>query len=410
MRICLLNQFYAPDTAATAQLLTDLGEHLARLGHEVSVVCSRRTYDGTEVVLRRRERVRGVRLHRVRATGFGRRNLVGRLADYASFYFGAAITCLTLPRVDVCVALTTPPFVGLIGAAIKSLRGTRLVLWTMDLYPDIAIAMGAVSDKTPPARWLRKIAGTLYRRADAIIALGGAMAARIRAAGAAPEKVHVVDNWVPQDAVRPMPRNESVFRHDLGVDDDAFVVMYSGNLGVAHEFDTLLDAAQRLSDRAQFVFVGGGKRRAEVESRTRALGLTNVRFVDYRPLDALSDSLAAADVLVATMRPDADGMVVPSKIYGILAAGRPAVLIGDEGSETARLLADHRVGWVVPPGEPAQLADLLGRLATDADERLAVGRRARELYDGRFGRSRSCDRITAIIEAAAQARPPTARS
>jgi glycosyltransferase involved in cell wall biosynthesis len=409
MRICLLNQFYAPDTAATAQLLTDLGEHLARRGHEVHVVCSRRTYDGTDVVLKRRERLAGVRVHRVRATGFGRRNLVGRLADYASFYLGAAATCLTLPRMEVCIALTTPPFVGLIGAAMKSLRGTRLVLWTMDLYPDIAIAMGAVRAKTPLARWLARTARALYRRSDAIVALGESMADRIRNAGACARNVHVVENWVPQDAVFPKPVRESAFRHELGL-DDAFVVMYSGNLGVAHEFDTLLEAARALAPRAQFVFVGGGKRRTEVERRAAELALTNVHFADYRPLDALSDSLAAADVLVATMRPDAGGMVVPSKVYGMLAAGRPSVFVGDEQSETSRLLLDHDVGWVVPPGRGERLAELLAGLAADAAGRRAAGHRARALYDARFGRERSCNRITHIIESSGGnvGRPPRA--
>lgn len=397
MRICLLNQFYEPDTAATAQLLADLGEHLARAGHEVHAVCSRRTYDGTDVVLKRRERVRGVRVRRVRATGFGRQNLVGRLADYVSFYVGAAATCLSLPRVDVCVALTTPPFVGLIGAAMKSLRGPPLVLWTMDLYPDIAIAMGAIRDKTPLARWLRWTAHALHARADAIVALGETMAERLRASGADPDRVHVVENWVPHDAVRPKLAAESVFRHELGL-DDAFVVMYSGNIGVAHEFDTLLDAAKSLGDRVQFVFVGDGKRRCDVETRAEQLALSNVRFADFRPLNALSDSLAAADVLVATMRPDAGGMVVPSKIYGMLAAGRPSIFVGDENTEAARLLVDHGAGWVVAPGEVGRLAELLGQLANDSDERHSVGRRARDLYEGRFGRARSCERIAQIIE------------
>jgi len=137
-----LNQFYRPDVAATGQLLADLAEGLAQKGHEVHVLCSRRAYGGGGVVLPPKEIIKGVCVHRVSATWFGRNNTFGRIIDYLSFYFFAMCKALRLPKMDVCMSLTTPPFIGLVGLMLRTFKGTRTVLWTMDLYPEVMVAFG----------------------------------------------------------------------------------------------------------------------------------------------------------------------------------------------------------------------------------------------------------------------------
>jgi colanic acid biosynthesis glycosyl transferase WcaI len=201
MRILFINQFYVPDTAATGQLLADVAEELAGRGHDVHVVCSRRAYNGGGPALAGEQLVNGVHVHRLGATGFGRKRMVGRILDYASFYLLALHQAFALPRMDVCVALTTPPFIALVALLLRRLRGTRMVVWTMDLYPEIAVALGVLKERCLLRRVLARLSRRVYRTAGAIVSLGEVMAQRLVEAGAPREKIAVVHNWVPREAV-----------------------------------------------------------------------------------------------------------------------------------------------------------------------------------------------------------------
>jgi len=203
LRILLLNQFYPPDVAATGQLLGDLAEGLVRQGHEVHVLCSRRTYAGGNREFLPEESLEGVHIHRVRATGFGRKVTAGRLIDYASFYIFAMWQAILMPRMDVSVCLTTPPFIALIGLLLRWLKGTRMVLWTMDLYPEVAVAYGYLR-KTSFVRWLSSvISKNLYKGSFCIISLGEVMTERLIEAGAPPSKIVTVHNWAPGHSFSP---------------------------------------------------------------------------------------------------------------------------------------------------------------------------------------------------------------
>jgi glycosyltransferase involved in cell wall biosynthesis len=201
MRILFLNQFYIPDTAATGQLLADVAESLAAEGHEVHVICSRRTYSGGEETLPAKEEMDGVHVHRVGATGFGRGKTVGRVVDYLSFYVLAARRAFLLPRMAVCIALTTPPFIALVGLMLRRFRGTKVVVWTMDVYPEIAVALDVIGEKSLLHSVLARLSRHVYKAAAAVISLGDVMADRLAEAGAPRDKIFVVHNWVPREPV-----------------------------------------------------------------------------------------------------------------------------------------------------------------------------------------------------------------
>lgn len=205
MRVLLLNQFYKPDTAATGQLLADVAERLIACGHDVDVICGGRRYDGDACRSGAVETIGGVRVHHVATTGFGRRRLAGRAIDYLSFYFGAAWRALTLPRPDVCLSLTTPPFIAVIGWLLSKLHGTPSVLWVMDVYPEIAVAYRVLSERSLLRRLLAGLSRRLYRNAAAVISLGEVMTQRLYEAGARAERLYTVHNWVPGEAAGPLP-------------------------------------------------------------------------------------------------------------------------------------------------------------------------------------------------------------
>lgn len=393
MRVLLLNQFFPPDVAATGQLLADLADGLACRGHEVHVLASRRAYGGGGTVFPAESRRGPVRVHRVSASGFGRAGLPGRLADYLSFYLLAAHRAMELPPMDACVSLTTPPFIALVGCLLRRRRGTKHVLWTMDLYPEIAAALGALRRDSRLYRFWAGVARRIYAGADGIISLGEEMTRRLQQAGAPPERIRTVHNWVPGEAVAFHPP----------VDCAAMTLLYSGNLGLGHELETALRAAAMLENRVafRFRFVGDGKLRPRLQALAKEWNLTNVDFAPPRPLSELSASLAEGDVHLVSQRPGTEGLLVPSKLYGTLAAGRAVLYIGPEKTEVAEIVRQSGAGRIVAPGDVVGAAEALRDLLADADARRRMGRNARNYYEAHFGRDRSVRQIVEAVEHAA---------
>lgn len=397
MRIVLLNQYFAPDEAATAQLLADLGEGLAAAGHEVTAVCSDRSYGDPARRYPRRERIAGVEVRRVRTTGFGRTSTAGRVADYLSFLCGAVGSLLLQRRPDVVLSLSTPPLVAYAGLLVARLRGARSIYWVMDVYPDLAFRLGVLRGGSAAGRMLAWISRSTLRRSDSVVALGETMAERLREAGRC--DVTTIHNWADGEAIRPRPAEGHAQREAWGW-SGSFVVLYSGNMGLAHEFDTILDAAELLrgAARARIAFVGGGPRRAEVEAEARRRGLANVEFRPYVERGNLGRSLTAGDVHLITLREGMPGLLVPSKIYGILAAGRPTLYVGPDTGEVAAIIRAGRCGTRLAVGDAQGLARAIERYAGDAALRDEEGRLARRLFDERFDRPRALRAFRRLVE------------
>lgn len=393
-----MNQYYAPDEAATAQLLADLGAGLARSGHEVSAVCCDRCYADPELRYPRRDVLDGVSVSRVRATGFGRsRGAAGRLVDYVSFLAGASIALFSGKRPQVLICLSTPPMIAVLGMLVSKIRRSRFVFWVMDVYPELAFRLGVVKPGSVAGRLLGWLSRAPLRRSDRIVALGPSMAVELGRAGA--EKVDVVHNWADGETIRPRPIAGHPLRADWGW-NDRFVVLYSGNMGLAHEFETLLAVADRLRDDPSilFSFVGGGPRRAEVEREAKRLGLPNVEFRPYAPRSQLDQSLTAGDVHLVTLRERMPGLLVPSKIYGILAAGRPTLYVGPPTGEIAEILREGRCGTLVPSGDAEALLDAIRSYRSEPGRAEREGERARELFDARFARPIALRSFEDLIE------------
>ncbi len=393
MRILLVNQFYPPDVAATGQLLDDLARQLAAKGLEVHVLCSAGAYGGDALGEQSspypRAESSNVRVHRLRATGFGRARLLGRLADYLTFYALAFWTAIRLGRFDACVCLTTPPFIGLIGVLLRLARGTRLILWSMDLYPEVLSAYGFLPPSSLAYRALAWLARRIYRACDAVISLSDGMSGRLVQAGVDPARLSVVHNWGPGDAREPSPPPPG----------PRTVVMYSGNLGLGHQLETILEAARLLAGQPHvcFVLVGKGKMRLSLERQATAEGLLNVEFREPVPLAELAASLASAHIHLVSQREGTQGLIVPSKLYGCLAAGRPVILAAPADCDAAAILRLAEAGCVIPPDDAKALADGISHLTGDGGRRERLGLNGWQYYQEHLGRERSIAKLDQII-------------
>jgi glycosyltransferase involved in cell wall biosynthesis len=320
----------------------------------------------------------GVHVVRANGTRFSPRRFVGRAANYLSYFCSAALASLRIRGCDVVVSLTDPPIIGLIALWTARRTGAKFVFLVEDVFPDVAVLLEDFHNERIN-RLLDRINRYLLSHADAIVALGPRMQRRlVEEKGADPARITVIHNWADCEAIQPSAKDNAFSReHRL---HDRFVVMHSGNVGLSLHLDVVLGAAERLRAHEDLVFaiVGDGSTRRALEAVAARRGLANVRFFPYQPKQRLDQSFAAADVFLISLKPGLEGYIVPSKLYGILAAGRPYIAAVNAGCEPAEIALEHRCGLVAVPGDADALASSVLALYENRSETSAMGRRARE--------------------------------
>ena len=380
-KIVFVNRYFHPDESATSRMLSDLAFRLADRGIPVAIVTSRQLYEDARARLPAQETVQGVTVHRIATSTLGRARLPGRALDYASFHLAAA---LQLARIlepgDIVVAKTDPPLISVVTGLMASWRGAVLVNWLQDVFPEVAAALAP--GMLP--HWLQAVLVRMrdasLRRAVMNVVIGEGMRTRLLARGIGADRIRVIPNWADTQAIAPLAPGESQTRARLGL-NGKFVLGYSGNFGRSHEFHTLLAAARHLQGDLDFAFLmtGGGARASQLREAVERASLTSFHFQRYQPAQLLSDSMAAADIHLVSLLPALEGLILPSKVYGILAAGRPVVFIGDIDGDVARLLREHDCGISVPVGDGARLAKQLRVLEADPERLRSMGANARRL-------------------------------
>jgi colanic acid biosynthesis glycosyl transferase WcaI len=400
-RVIFLNRFFHPDHSATSQIVSDLAFHLAASGAEVHVITSGQLYDSPRAALAKEELVNGVHVHRLATTRFGRSGLLGRVLDYASYYGLMWYSARSLvDHGDILVAKTDPPLTSIVAMRVALRRKARLVNWLQDIYPETAAELGVPLMRGVVGRALCRLRDHSLKGAAANVVVGQRMAERVRSLGVAPDLVHVISNWSDDKELRPVRQEDNPLRREWGL-EQKFVAGYSGNLGRAHELDTVLSAAVLLREHSRivFLFIGGGHQFDRLARSVSERGLNPMfRFIAYQPQEFLKYSLNVPDVHLVSLRPQLEGLIVPSKFYGIAAVGRPVISITASDGEIARLVRQHECGLVVEPGDGPALARALSDLAADPQRVAQMGTRARAMLDRNFARARALARWRALLE------------
>lgn len=402
MKVVFVNRFFYPDHSATSQLLTDLTFHLAKTGIAVHVITGRQVYDNPDSTLPSNDIIQGIRVIRVWTTRFGRQNLLGRTFDYLTFYLSAAWSLFALATPgDIVVAKTDPPLISVVAAIVAKIRGAKLINWIQDLFPEVAVAL-SVGGIGGLEGLLRSVRNWSLRTAYKNVAIGDGMAKKLAGEGIKPDAIQVIHNWADGRVIQPVDREKNDLRREWHI-QDRFVVGYSGNIGRAHEFDTILDAAEKLKSAANivFLFIGGGAQRDRIEEEARRRSLENIMFKTYQPRDQLALSLTVPDVHLISLQPSLEGLIVPSKLYGIAAAGRPTIFIGSKHGEIPHILREAQCGFSVEKGQAEEVSRIIRELADDKETCLRLGRRARALFDQRFDTRHAMEAWEAVIAATA---------
>ncbi|MCS3857808.1 glycosyltransferase involved in cell wall biosynthesis [Salinibacter ruber] len=400
-RITLVTEYFYPEEASTAQLLTSLATGLQG-DFDVSVLTGRPNYhpgDETESVPTR-EQHKGVSIERLPATRLDKDTLPFRVVNWITF------TLLVFWRLirtrdsdDVVLVLSNPPLLPLAAWAAKRLCGISYGYLIYDMYPDFPVALGMISEESIVARWWERVMRMIYRDADQIVVLGDSMKRRLTSKMDddpvfSPNKVEVIPNWEDGDFIEPMPKPKNSFAQKEGL-TDSFVLLYSGNIGRFHELRTAIDAIGLLEERGrddiEFVIIGEGARKADHQRYVEQRGIRNVRFLPFQPMERLPETLTACNASLVGIIPEVEGMCVSSKLYSALAAGRPILAVVGEEDEVARAVREHDCGAYVRPGDAKAAAETLAEWADNSTLSEELGEHARTSFESHYTRSHAVD-------------------
>jgi len=369
--------------AATGQLLTELCEGLAgQYGLNVSVVTGS-PYHPQNGDFKKRfplalEQHNGVRILRAHSTTLPKQKAICRFTNYISYFLSSLLAGFYLKRPDVIVSLTDPPIIGLAALLWARIYRAKLVFWCQDIFPEVALMLEDFRNDSLN-RVLDKINRFLLRNADKTIAIGETMKRRLVEIKKGPEeKIKVIHNWADCEEIRPINVPNS-FRSNYNL-NNKFVVMHSGNIGLSQDLEKLIESAKILRSNGDIVFViiGEGNKKPELERKAKEWGLDNMIFLPYQPKQLLRYSFSAADLFIISLKKGLAGYIVPSKLYGILASGRPFVAAVEPECEVATIANLHHCGVICPPGDAHALASAIAQLYEDPERLKKMGERARE--------------------------------
>lgn len=365
----------------------DLLPFLAKSGLSLDVLISSAEYRSSRTVLSEEIDHPRVRIIYLPSGGIRPTGRLQKVWLMLVYIVSAAFASLFSRPVDMNFFLTQPPLFALWGWILKVFRRQPYICLLMDVYPEVAIRDGVLKESSAWVRMLTSLSRFALQHASRIIVIGRCMQEYLVNTGISAEKIRVIPNWVNEELVYPVKRDGNTLRHDLGL-DNTFLVVYSGNMGVSHEFQSLLTAAEllRVEKRIRFVLIGDGCRRASIEQYQEEKKLDNLVLLPFQPIDKLGESLSLGDLLLVTLRDGFEGLVVPSKAYGALGAARPLVYAGNPSGEIARMIMEEKVGSVVPSEDGFELAQTILRYYRQPDLCREQGQRAFDLSRGRYSR------------------------
>lgn len=391
MRLIFINRFFFPDESATSLMLTDLVEGLAPLGLDMHVITAAASYTDTGAPAQALPFPNLSVLH-LRGVPVSNQSLLGRVVNFLAFYCGLLVAGLHhVRRGDLIICLTDPPLVGVIATLLARIKKARVVHWVQDIYPETATRLGYGSASNPFIRLLARLRDWAWATAARNVVIGERMRDMLLARGIEGRTIRVIPNWADDSALMPLAPEQNDLRRAWGFDEGTLVVGYSGNLGRAHDADTILEAARILakeqSGRIRFLFIGGGAKHASLAAakadETRAAMLV---WQSYRPRSELVQSLNVPDVHWLSLEPELEGLIVPSKFYGAAAVGKPIIFIGNTDGEIARLIRSAGCGESFAKGDGTGVAAYIARLAADPGLRRQLGANARVFCEAQLSR------------------------
>ena len=373
----------------------DLTSRWEKVGWQIQIVTSNATYgEGRN----RRLDAAQAEIKTLPSFGISYQGKIRKLIVLLVYSMTAPILTLFGRQAFRNIFLTQPPLFYCWGRALKFFRGQPYYVVVMDLYPQVAVATGILSQEAFLTRVLGRLSAWGLRKADGVIVIGRAMRQKVLAMGVDDDKVHLIPNWVDEEKICPVPREQNGLRKKMGL-EDKFIVLYSGNMGASHYFDDLISAASDLRENHEIhiLFIGGGYQLQSIREDVAERELRNISFLPFQPQERLSHSLSLGDVHFVSLREEFTGLVVPSKVYGIFAVGRPIIFQGSPEGEIFQIIDKENVGMNVPPGNPRALSEAILYYYHHPAVAREQGKRARILAETKYARENALSAYTEVI-------------
>ena len=381
----VITELYWPEQTSTAHYLTGIAEGLA-LTTRTSVICGQPGYEDKAARAPKREKRREVSISRCGGTKLSKDRLVFRLVNAVTITLSIFLHAIrNFRRGDRVLVVTNPPFLPFAIAIAARLRGCPLILLVHDVYPELLHSAGVLSEQSIPYQILHRLSRTIYRRASRVVVLGRDMYELVAARVAKPGKLVIIPNWSDLDEIAPLERSQTRLTRKLDL-ANRFVVQYSGNMGRTHGIEDLWTVTQRLGHRKElhFLLIGAGAKKKWLDEQVALTRARNVTVLGRSAREDLADALGSCDVSIVSLVPGMAGVSVPSRLYNVLASGRPIIAIAEAHSELARVVIEEEIGWVVEPGNLAQLEETILDAATSRDRLSAMGLRARKAAEDKY--------------------------
>ena len=416
--ILIVSEPFYPQVAAIGQLLTDLSEDLINAGYKVKVI----TGNPNNIFVKnntipRKERYKGIEIIRLRNTIFSKYRMAGRILNYLTFHFLVFSRVLFYERPDLVFVLSTPPFISFSGLMLKILKKSKVIYNVQDLFPDLAVELGKLKNKLFIG-FLKKLSVLIVRKVDKVVVVGEYMEKRIReellreisestsagASASTDDHIITIHNWADGNKIKVLDdkdAEDNYLKKKWGL-EGKFVVLYFGNIGYLHEFDTIINAAEYLTKEGLkeivFVFIGEGIKKGYIEEKARENGLNNILFFPYQPREMLAYSLGLANVSLVTLEKGFEGMVVPSKIYGILASGKSVFAVVGGESEIVEIIREGKCGRVINIGDYQALVDSIMNYYKDRKKCRKDGLNGRRYFEKNFNRKIATKKYIEVIK------------
>lgn len=388
--ILFFSRSFWPDTEATGQFITELCAELANK-YKVTVIAGCSYYIKEDYFrafsLYRKEKLGKVTIFRVMHTKFWKGNLVGRIMNWLTYGILALLVALRLKKVDLIIISTDPPFLGILAMVLKKIKSTAFIYNCRDLYFDVAMVLGKLKPGLI-AKVYDYLDKKAFNAAATVVPLGLSMQRRLIAKGVDRRRIRVISDWVDTGVIKPVAKENNPLLRELGL-ENKFIIMYSGNIGLTQNLDSILRAVADIKKPSSFflVFAGEGAAKKGLRELAQELGVQEVLFLPYQPMEMLSYSLGMADLHIVSFQKGLSGAIVPSKVYGIMAAARPYLAIGDKESEPAILANEFGCGLLVEPDDIVGITKAFDWALAHTEELRQMGKRGRELAEARFDKN-----------------------
>lgn len=387
MKLLILSEYFYPDKSSTPKVLTELAEDIVKNGIEVDVITSRSSYRGQNSDLKSREVHEGINIKRVYSSKFNRNKALGRIINYLTFLVSAFKNTIIKKDYDYILLVSNPPVLPIIGYVVNKIRKKPYIYLLHDIYPDMAIKVGAIKENGLICNVMTTINKKIYNSAYKIVVLGKDMKQNLLNKNVSEDKIEIITNWADKEKIYKVEKS-NVFSKEQKI-NNTFNIVYTGNIGRFHDIETILETANNLQERndIKFVFVGDGYKKKDIESYVTKFKLQNIKILDYQYGETYNQLLNSADLFITTLDKGIEGLGVPSKTYSYLAASKPIIAIMNKESEIGSLIEDNKLGLRVNSGEVDKITDFILDMNQNRDLYKSIQNNVEAIFNNNYERN-----------------------